>query len=104
MLYESPKTKKYILIGAGAVVLAVLIVAIIPFFFRDKTTQVPTNLPLAAEQQKIQKDMQEAAKRLKDQPISEQQIKEDMKSASQELKKLPAPSQEDMQKAAKELN
>jgi hypothetical protein len=107
MLYEPPKTKRYIIIGAIAFVLAVLAIVAIPSFFKDKTIQTPLTDPLSQEkikQQKIQKDMQAAAEKLKDASILEQQTKEDMNSASSEVKKLPTPSQEDMQKAVEKLN
>ena len=61
MLYEPPKTKRYILIGAATVILAVLIVAIVPFFFRDKSSPNPiANLSPQAklQQQKIQKEFE----------------------------------------------
>jgi len=59
MLYEPPKTKKYILIGAVAIVLAVLAVAIVPFFFQDKSLQTPTislSPQAKLEKEKIQKE------------------------------------------------
>ena len=36
MLYEPPKTKRYILIGASAVVLAVLAIVAIPILYKNK--------------------------------------------------------------------
>lgn len=62
MLYEPPKTKKYIFIfGASAVVLAVLIIVIVLLFYRQKTFKNPqTNLSPQEklQQQKIQKESQ----------------------------------------------
>jgi predicted Holliday junction resolvase-like endonuclease len=107
MLYEPPKTKRYILIGVIAIVLAVFAVVAVPLL-HNKITQTPQDNPISIkeklQQEKIQNDMHEAAKRLEDQEIPEQKIQEEMKSASEELKKMPTPSPEDMQKAAQELN
>jgi hypothetical protein len=61
MLYEPPKTKRYILIGASAVILAVLVVAFLPLLFKNKTTQTPvSNLSSQRklQQEKIQKESQ----------------------------------------------
>ena len=105
MLYKPPKAKRYITIGVIAILLAVLAIVAIPIIYKNKPIQTPpANISKISQQQKIQKDMNEAAKRLKDQDIPEQQIKEDMTKASEELKKIPAPSQEDMQQASKKLN
>jgi septal ring factor EnvC (AmiA/AmiB activator) len=108
MLYEPPKTKKYILIfGAVAAVLAVLAIIVIPLIYKSKTLQIPTDNVAAQEkikQEKIQKDMHEAAKRLEGQVVPEQKIQEEIKNASEEVKKLSTPSPEDMQKASQQLN
>lgn len=59
MLYEPSKTKKYILIGAAVIVLAVLAIVVIPLLFKDKTIQTPTaNIPKTSQKQKIQKQSQ----------------------------------------------
>ena len=59
MLYEPQKTKRYILIGASAVVLAVLVIIAAPLLYKQKTSPLPIpNLPLTAEQKKIQKESQ----------------------------------------------
>jgi Spy/CpxP family protein refolding chaperone len=107
MLYEPPKTKKYILIFGTAVALAILVLLAIQLFYKSEESQVPVaKLSSQAEsrQQKIQGDMKEAAKKLKEQPISEQKIREDMNAVSEEMKKMPSPSQEEMQKVSDELN
>jgi hypothetical protein len=60
MLYEPPKTKRYILIGASAVVLAVLVIVAAPLIYRSKTNQAPVAnlLPQGrVQQQKIQKEL-----------------------------------------------
>lgn len=81
MLYEPPKTKKYLIIGAIAVILAFLVVVAIPFFFKGKTSKTPTaNFPLNPQQQKIQKEqdkMIEAAKKQKDSAPSAEQLQKD---------------------------
>jgi len=65
MLYEPPKTKKYILIGAIVIILAVLAIVAIPLIFKKKTT--PTaNLPMTAEQKKIQKEFKKLEAMRKD--------------------------------------
>jgi cytochrome c-type biogenesis protein CcmH/NrfF len=61
MLYRPPKTKKYILIGASAIALAVLAVVIAPLSYRQKTSQTPaSNLSSQekAKQAKIQKEFE----------------------------------------------
>ena len=61
MLYEPPKTKRYILIGASAIVLAVLAIVAISFIYKNKTSQTPANNVVSQEklqQQKIQKESQ----------------------------------------------
>ena len=103
MLYEPSKTKKYILIGASAVVLAVLVVAIAPLFFRDKTLQTPTaNLPLTAEQQKIQKEQDkliEMAKKEKNSILSAEKIQKEQDRLIEEAKLSEAgKSPEEIQK------
>ena len=92
MLYEPHKTKRYILIGAVAVVLAVLIVAIVPFFFKDKTLQnLSTNLSTEAklQKEKIQKEQDkliEAAKKQKDSLLSTEQIQKDQSNLIEQTK------------------
>ena len=97
MLYEPPKTKRYILIGAATVILAVLIVAIVPFFFRDKTLQTPTaNLPLTAEQKKAEnslKKLQEMEKSQKIQAPSQEQIQNSLHNLSKESGDVPSQDQ-----------
>ena len=59
MLYEPSKTKRYILIWTGAVILAVLAIVLIPLLYGNKTIQTPaTNLSPQAklQQEKIQKE------------------------------------------------
>lgn len=56
MFYDPPKTKRYILIGAIAIVLAVLAIYAIPLLYKNKTTQTKENLPVTSQQQKIQKE------------------------------------------------
>lgn len=59
MLYEPPKNKRFIVIGATAIVLAALAIVIIPLLFKDKNSQIPTvNLPQNPQQQKIQKEFE----------------------------------------------
>ena len=62
MLYEPPKTKRYIIIfGAVAAALAVLATVAIPLLFKYKTLQAPVaNLSSQEklEQQKIQKEFE----------------------------------------------
>ena len=110
MLYEPPKTKRYILIGAAVLFLAVLVVAFVPFFFREKTTQTPTaNLPMTAEQKKIQKDQDklvEMAKGQKDSLPSPEQIQKDQDRLIEEAKsrkdiKSPEEIQKDMDRLIK---
>lgn len=90
MLYEPPETKKYILIGAATIILAVLVVAIAPFFFRDKASKAPTaNLPMTAEQQKIQKEQDrliEMAKKQKNTAPSTEQIQKEQNRLIEEAK------------------
>jgi hypothetical protein len=65
MLYESPKTKRYILIGAMAVILVVLAIVIIPLLYKNKTTQTPTDNVVSQEklqQEKIQQQSQQLDK------------------------------------------
>lgn len=90
MLYEPPKTKKHILIGSSVIILAVLVVAFLPLIFKSKTTQTPTmNLPLTAEQQKIQKyqdKLVEMAKGQKSSLPSPEQIQKDQDRLIEEAK------------------
>jgi hypothetical protein len=90
MLYEPPKIKRYILIGASAIILAVLIVAIVPFFFRDKKIQVPTaNIPMTAKQSKIQKEQNKLIEMSKIQSNfapSQEQIQKDSNRLIEEAK------------------
>jgi len=61
MLYEPPKTKQYIIIGAGAVVLVVLLFFIFSIFQKNKATQTPADNAVIQEklkQEKIQKESQ----------------------------------------------
>ena len=106
MLYEPDKTKKYLIIfGISAVFLAILIIVAVPLFYRQKTPQTPSaNLPLTAEQKRIQKEMKEVAEKLKNQKVSGQKIGEDMNSASEEVQKLPIPSEEEMKRISEDLN
>lgn len=105
MLYEPPKTKKYILIGATAVILAVLAVAIIPFFFRDKSLQAPvTNLSPQAklEKEKIQREQDkliEMSKNQSDSALSSEQLQNDSNRLIEEAKASKAgKSPEEIQK------
>ncbi|OGI27442.1 MAG: hypothetical protein A2359_04890 [Candidatus Moranbacteria bacterium RIFOXYB1_FULL_43_19] len=103
MLYEPPKTKKYILIGATAVVLAVLVIIAAPLLFKNKTTQTPTaNLPLTAEQKKMQKEQDkliEMAKKEKDSLPSQEYLKKESDRLIEEAKTSGAgKSQEEIAK------
>lgn len=108
MLYEPPKTKRYILIGAITVVLAVLIVAIVPFFFSDKTLQTPTtNLPITAEQQKAAnslKKLKELETSQNPQPPTQEQTQNSLQELQkQEKERALAPSQDQIQKSLENL-
>jgi len=107
MLYEPTKTKQYILIGAIAVVLAVLVIVAAPLIYKQKKTQTPTaNLPMTAEQKKIQKDQDklvEMAKGQKNSLLSAEQIQKDQDKLIEEAKsrkdiKSPEEIQKDMDK------
>jgi hypothetical protein len=62
MLYEPPKTKKYILIGAAAIALAILVIAAFSVFNKNKTIQTSENnlllMKKKLQQEKIQKQSQ----------------------------------------------
>lgn len=108
MLYEPPKTKKYIVVGAIAVALAVLVIAAIPPFYKSKTIQTPvTNL--SSLQEKIQQEkVQQELKKLDEVKKSQNDILEptqadirtELKRIDKENKKsgIPLPAQEDIQK------
>lgn len=105
MLYELPKTKRYILIGAGAVVLAILVVAIAPFFFRDNTAQNPTsNLPLTTEQKKAANSLnklKELGIRQAPHTPTQEQIQNSLKNLSKESSEVPY--REEIQKSLESL-
>jgi len=88
MLYEPPKTKKYILIGTGAVFLAVLVVIVAPLIFKGRTKQNPAvNLPLTAEQERIQKEFEKLEAMRKDEKIP---TPEEIQKEFEELEKQRA--------------
>jgi len=97
MLYEPPKTKRYILIGAATIVLAVLAIVITPLLFKKKTTLTPTaNLPLTAEQKKAEnslKKLQEMEKSQKIQAPSQEQIQNSLHNLSKESGDTPSQDQ-----------
>lgn len=112
MLYETPKTKRYIIIGAVAIVLAVLVVAVVPLFRgvkKDSNSNLSVQHPLTAKEKKIQQDAKEFSQKMKvqlqpEQAIAEQKIKEDVAKISEEVKNAPKPSKEEIQKALEQLN
>ena len=58
MLYEPPKTKQCILIGAAAVFLAVFLAVAIPLLYKKKTIQAPSVNLVDTKWQKVQKQSQ----------------------------------------------
>ena len=91
MLYEPHKhLKKILIIGSAAVVLSVLVIIAAPLLYKQKTSPLPIpNLPLTAEQKKIQRDQDklvEMAKGQKDSLPSPEQIQKDQDRLIEEAK------------------
>jgi hypothetical protein len=90
MLYEPPKTKKYILIGAAAIMLVVLVALVFSLIFRkSKTTKTP------ADDTAIQEKMMQ--EKIKDELNKLDKIKKGVDSALQE------PAAKDIQTEQKKL-
>ncbi|MFA5925925.1 MAG: DUF6550 family protein [Parcubacteria group bacterium] len=75
MFYEPLKAKRYIIIGTSAVILAVLIVAIVPLFFKNQSSlkNPATDLSPEAkrEQEKIQKEFDKLEAMRRNQDVKE---------------------------------
>jgi|GEM_PF-949175 len=108
MLYEPPKTKKYIIIfGTAALFLAVLVIVAAPLIYKNKTIQTPTaSLPATSEQQKIQEEFKklEAMRKDSETPAPEAIQKEfaELEKQRKESNATP-PTQEQIQKEFKKL-
>lgn len=114
MLYEPPKTKHYIIIGAAAIILVVLLFAIFSIFHKNKKSQIPVDSTTAQEKAKQEK-IQAELKKLDEVKKSENSNTPAPTPADiqKELKKLdeakpnsnvPAPTKEDIQKQLDLLN
>jgi hypothetical protein len=109
MLYEPPKIKRYILIGASAVILAVLVVSFLPLLFNNKTTKTPpVNLPMTAKQRKAANSLKKL-KKLETSQNLQPPTQEQIQNSLQELQKKEkeralAPSQEQIQKSLDNLS
>jgi len=84
MLYELPKTKRYILIGASAVVLAVLLFFL---FQKNKENQFPANS--AAVQEKTKQESQKLDQ-IKENSGIKNYSAEEIKNQSRRLDELRA--------------
>jgi len=95
MLYEPPKTKRYILIGAAAIVLAVLIVVAAPLLFKYKTLQTTPVANLSPkeklQQEQIQKEFDKLEAMRKNTDVK-QSSQEDIQKEFDALEKQRAQS------------
>jgi predicted negative regulator of RcsB-dependent stress response len=114
MLYEPPKTKRYIFIGAGVVVLAVLLVVVFSVVNKNKTTQIPTESTAVQEKVKQEK-VHEEFKKLNEMNKSEKNnapaptptnIQTELKKLDEAKakSKVTPPTQADIQKQLDLLN
>jgi hypothetical protein len=103
MIYEPLKTKKYILIGVGAVILAVLAIVITPLLYKSKTVQTPAADPISQQklqQQKIQAGFDQLDSMRKDsKPLTQEEVQKGFAELEKQRKKsqTPQPTPEQIQ-------
>jgi hypothetical protein len=106
MLYEPSKTKRYILIGAIAAALAVLVIVAVPLIYRNKKSQTPVTKLSPQEklqQDRIQKELSQFRAMQKNAKVAsptEEQIKKELDSFKKQKAELYAnqPTPEQIQK------
>lgn len=104
------RLKKIILVGAGAILLAILWVAFFPLWQREsENLNLPSSLsPEAIREAKIKKEIKELSERMRKQVsemnMSDEEIKKQIEELSEEMRNKKQPSEDEIKREIEQLS